>query len=180
METLIHRIVITATAALDCKESVGCRLNAAEVNRELSEYITHMRRFADRLYFHADYFDEDSGKMLRLFVYRAKRLRKMQFWEIRGVCLAEDYDEDFAEAGCLRAWTNSPIDDLPPNEPDWAISDRINRIMRKTEQTEDEDIFAEVLDGFEIERNKATAAGLLFLQNAGGKRRGRDGDKGNA
>jgi len=178
METLIHRIVITYVAALDCRESVGCRLNAADVNRELSEYITHMRCLADRLYFHADYFDEDSGKMLRFFVYRARRLRMMQFWEIRGVCLADDYDEDFAEAGCLRAWANSPIDDLP-EELDWAISDRTNRIMRKTEQTEDEDIFAEVLDGFEIERNKATAAGLLFLQNAGGKRRGRGGDKGN-
>jgi len=119
-EMLIHRAVVTAEAESDYIESVGGkRLDKGGVCRELSEYIS--RRYAGGRfgYFRVKHIDEAADKTLMLFVYRAARLGIMQFWEIRGICEADDWSEDTEESGLIRLWLKSKVEKL--GKGDWVI-----------------------------------------------------------
>jgi hypothetical protein len=174
-EELFHRIIVTGEAEVDYTESLGgSRLNKAELNAELSEYISVRQRRGcfQGDYFRAKYFDGGLNRMLMLFVYRAERLRNMQFWEVRGVCFAEDWNEDDEYYGRVRFWLDTKTEGLPETL-DWVIRYRMNEIRKVSEKTLEKNIAAEVLNGFECGRDKEIVEGLLFLQNASGKRRRR-------
>jgi len=120
---VLHKLSITAEAEFDLSESLGLpQLDKRTLKAEVEEYIIGMNK-AGRIpwwgYFRADYLDEDSGKLLKLFIYNGGRLGLMQFWDLAGVCLASEWSEEAEEKGLIRLWLRSKITDLIKG--DWVV-----------------------------------------------------------
>lgn len=165
---VINKITITAEAVFDYTETLGLpTLDKRRLKTEVEDYINIKNR-SGRLfrenYFRCKYLDEDSGRMLMLFLYRAERVSVMQNWLVRGICFAEDWTEDAEDDGLIRCWLKCMITELPDGD-DWAVSVRTNKILRETGKTAFENVLKEVLDDFECERDKKTAEKLAFLQS---------------
>jgi len=176
MSNLIHKLHITAEAAFDIKETLGLPcLDRRELKAQVEEYITHFET-AERLpwwgYFRCDYLCEDSGQKLKLFLYRRQRFLNMQHWDLAGVCLADDWDEEAEDDGVIRAWLNTKIDNLP-DEDDWVVRVRVWQIINETNKTVYENVLEEVKSEFEHCRDKKTAEKLAFLQSVFFSFRGR-------
>jgi len=143
------------------------KLDKRKLKAETEEYINRMNgggRLLYENYFRCKWYDEQTGLMLMLFLYRTAKMSVMQYWDVRGICPAEDWTEDAEEDGKIRNWVESPVTDLP-EEDDWAIRARVHKILLHTENEMYEDVEKEVLDAFEIETDKETAKKLVFLQS---------------
>ena len=167
-EILIHKINITDEAKCDVGESLDIQgFDWSEMKTEVEEYITHQTK-ENRTpwwgYFRCKYYDEDSDKMLMLFFYRGDRLSIMQFWNLVGICLAEDWTQDAEDNGEIRNWLKCRITDLSEEE-DWVIAYRVNRIIKETNKTKYEEVLKEVLNEFDCERDKEVAEQVAFLQS---------------
>lgn len=139
MGKVIHKAVITAEAQFDYEETaIGGRMPKAAIKSEIEEYVANMYS-AGLLrydgYFRAKYLDEDSGKMLMLFLYRGQRFGVMQTWKLKGVCLAEDWNEDLEYDGQIRAWLNSKLN--PEDKSDWVWDLRVWEREQKLLMEED-------------------------------------------
>lgn len=167
-EILIHKINITDEAKYDVRECLDIQnFNWSELKTEVEEYITHQTK-ENRIpwwgYFRCKYYDEDNDKMLMLFFYKGERLSVMQFWNLAGICLAEDWTQDAEDDGEIRNWLKCRITDLP-EEQDWVIVNRVNRIIKETNKTKYEEILKEVLNEINCERDKEVAEQVAFLQS---------------
>ena len=180
MAEVIHKLNITPEAAFDLSECLGLdKFNKRALKTETEEYLNNLT-VSGRLpwwgYFRCDYIDEDSGRRLKLFIYRGMRIGLMQYWDLTGVCEAADWTQDAEDDGLIRVWLESKIEDLP-DEEDWAVRVRVNKILKETEKTLWENVLQEVQNEFEHERDKAAAERVAFLQSVYFERRGRRVEK---
>lgn len=134
-ETVINKVVITAEAEFDYESEFGCPMPKADIKRETEEYIDGRLSHFSGYYFRAKYLDETTDRMLMLFLYKGETFGKMQMWEIRGVCPAEDWSEELEEDGQIRFWLNTPIE--PTEERDWVWDLRIKEAQRRRELAEE-------------------------------------------
>jgi hypothetical protein len=168
MEDLIHAVNVTPEAAFDYAACFGeARLDKKTLKAELSEYIGYMTA-AGRIpwwgYFRCDYDDARSGRRLKLFLYRQRRLGNMQYWDLVGLCLAEDWSEDAEDDGAVRRWLKEKVEDVPDYD-DWVVRRRVNEILNETSKTLWENVLEEVKNAFDCERDKEAAEKLAFLQS---------------
>jgi len=180
MAEVIHKLNITPEAAFDLSECLGLdKFNKRALKTETEEYLNNLT-VSGRLpwwgYFRCDYIDEDSGRRLKLFIYRGMRIGLMQYWDLTGVCEAADWTQDAEDDGLIRVWLESKIEDLP-DEEDWAVRVRVNKILKETEKTLWENVLQEVQNEFEHERDKAAAERVAFLQSVYFECRGRRVEK---
>jgi len=175
MAIVIHKLNITAEASFDIHEIGLPHLDKRRLKAEVEEYIFRMNA-SGRLpwwgYFRCDYLCEDSGKMLKLFIYRRERLLVMQHWDLAGVCEAKDWSLEAEEDGLVRAWLQTKITDLPDID-DWAVSARVWQVLNDTAKTVFENVLKEVENEFVCKRDKEDAQKLAFLQSVFFEFRGR-------
>jgi len=165
---VIHKISITTEARFDVFECVGLEaFDWRTFKSETEEYITHQAK-AGRIpwwgYFRADYIDEVSGRRLKLFFYKRSKIGLMQYWDLAGVCEADDWTQDAEDDGLIRAWLETKIDDLP-DEDDWAVRVRVSAKLKQTELTEFSEVLEEVKSEFDSVRDKKEAERLVFLES---------------
>ena len=111
-------------------------LDKKTLKAEVEEYINRMNRGGRLLYenyFRCKWYDEQTGLMLMLFLYRTTKMSVMQFWEVRGICKEADWSEEAEEDGYIRNWINSRIADLNC-EYDWVEELRIRQEKNKLEE----------------------------------------------
>ena len=121
-EIIINKVIITAEAKSDYEESVVCfPMPCSEIKLECEKYIDNLQDVGKPVgyYFRTKYLIESSGEMLMLFFYKGERFGLMQIWNLKGMCLADDWSEDAEDDGSIRTWLNSRIKDLPVN--DWVL-----------------------------------------------------------
>ena len=170
METgVIHKVNITAEAKLDVLYDLNLQgFDWRMLKAEIEEYIKNQSE-ASRIpwwgYFRVKFLDECSDTLLMLFCNKGKKMGIMQFWDLAGVCLAEDWSEDAEYAGEIRSWLNTKIDELP-EEDDWVVRVRVNEILKNTEKTQWTNVLEEVKDAFKCERDKEAAEKVALLQSA--------------
>jgi hypothetical protein len=176
MAEVIHKLNITPEARFDVFEGIGFdAFDFRTLKKETEEDIRHITvsgRPPWRGYFRCDYIDEDSGRRLKLFIYRGIKIGPMQYWELSGVCEAADWSQDAEDDGLVRVWIDGKIEDLPDGE-DWAVRLRTNKILKETEKTVFENVLEEVKNEFECAGDKEAAEGLAFLQSVHFEHRGR-------
>lgn len=188
---VVHKINITDEARLDVVQIGLEAFDWRSFKSETEEYITNQAK-AGRIpwwgYFRADYIDEDSGKRLKLFVYRAKAFGLMQTWDLRGICNADDWTQEAEDDGQVRAWLKTTVPPLVPEisvswleKIDWVIRARVHEILKNTDKTLWVNVLEEVKSAFNDDRDKAAAERLAFLQSVHfsfkGRRRARKAAK---
>jgi len=111
-------------------EEPQIRLDKHGLEAEVAEYIGHLYakgRIPWWGYLRADYEDEVTGKRLKLFIEKGVRLGTLQYWNIVGICLAADWNEDDEYDGYFRAWCKTELyegDDVPKDHVDWVRRER--------------------------------------------------------
>jgi hypothetical protein len=154
------------------------KFDTKTLQAELEEYIGYMTA-ADLIpwwgYFRADYCDEASGEMLKLFIRKGKLVGARQYWDLVGLMRAEDWTDELEDDGRIREWYNISVGlpDAGDRFQDWAVSDRVHRILQNTEKTLWKNVLREVLNEFNNERDKNDASDLAFLQSGLFEFRGR-------
>lgn len=178
---VINKIIITEEAVFDYEESLGLkRLDKSALKSETEEYIDYMNRNGRLLYenyFRCKYLDNESGRMLMLFLCRADKMNIMQNWRLAGVCFAEDWGEDAEEDGKIRAWLESGITDS--GDGDWVIEQAIRAEAHKIlcgwpVRGAISGLSTEVKSAIEHGNDQGTAEAVSLLQNAIGKRAWRE------
>ena len=119
-QNLIHKVHITPEAVFDYEECM--KLDVApkkDIKNEIEDYLYIKQREGQivKQYFRIKYYDEQSKEMLMLFVKKGHIFASMQMWLVVGICLAEDYDEQFEDAGANKSWYDSSITVLA--KTDW-------------------------------------------------------------
>lgn len=161
-ESVINKVVITAEAEFDYVSETDSPMPKADIKRETEDYINgNLQRFGG-YYFRAKYPDETTDRMLMLFFYKGKTFGKMQIWELRGICQADDWSEELEESGQVRLWLNTSLE--PNDTTDWVWDLRIQQEKHRQELAEEfgeeeESIMPgikELLDNYKI--NKARIA----------------------
>ena len=162
---VIHKLNITAEASLDIKECLGdIVFDKRRFKADVEEYIQNMsRRLPWWGYFRADYEDDDTER-LKLFIYKGKKIGIMQYWDLKGVCLAKDWSEEMEDEGHIRSWLNTKIIDVP-DEEDWVIRYRVWKVLRNTNKTSYKKVIEEVRSEFDNNRDKEAAKKMAFLQS---------------
>ena len=162
---VIHKLNITAEASLDIKECLGeAVFDKRKIKAEVEEYIQNMsRRLPWWDYFRADY-EDDNTERLKLFIYKGIRIGLMQYWDLKGVCLAKDWSEEMEDEGHIRSWINTKIEDIPEEE-DWVVRFRVWQVIRNTDKTSYDKFIEEVLNDFDNDRDKEVAEQMAFLQS---------------
>ena len=67
--------------------------------------------------------------MLMLFFYKGRRFGIMQIWELSGICLETDWNEELEDSGRIRAWLLTSIN---PDDDDWV------EILREQQEKQNE------------------------------------------
>lgn len=132
MEIVIDKILITEEAKSDYIDTVGYELPSKDIKSEVEAYIELLkssRRFTSGRYFHVNYLDEDADKTVKLFFYKGETIGRMQMWNLSGVCLAEDWNEQIEESGQIRLWLNTSLN--PKEETDWVWDLRVREEQKK-------------------------------------------------
>ena len=62
--------------------------------------------------------------MLMLFFYKGQKIGPMQLWDLKGICLAESWNEILEEKGVIRNWLKHGID--TEDKADWVLELREN------------------------------------------------------
>ncbi len=138
-QNIINKVVITAEAKFDFEQVLDLgKMPKAEMQYDIEEYIDIKNKDGRMLatkYFRVKYIDERSGEMLMLFIYRSKKMRCMQHWKVKGICIAENWTVEDEESGAIKNWINSTITDMP-KEQDWVEKHRIWKEEQKRLQKE--------------------------------------------
>ena len=132
MEIVIDKILITEEAKSDYIDTVGYELPSKDIKTEVEAYIELLkssRRFTSGRYFHVNYLDEDADKTVKLFFYKGETIGRMQMWNLVGVCLAEDWNEQVEESGQIRLWLKTSLN--PKEETDWVWDLRVREEQKK-------------------------------------------------
>jgi len=120
-EIYIHKVHVSPEAKYDYEECMELGvIPKMEIKNAVEEFL-YIRQSEGELkhYYRLKYFDERSNEMLMLFIRKGKNLLSMQIWEIKGICLAEDFDEDFEDLGKNKSWYESSIDITGFPKIDW-------------------------------------------------------------
>ena len=96
----------------------------ADIKAECEEYIENHPTAKHRHYFRAKYYDETQNRMLMLFFYKGQKIGPMQMWNLKGICLAESWNEILEEKGVIRNWLKHGID--TEDKADWVLELREN------------------------------------------------------
>lgn len=168
MENLIHKVHITSEAVFDYEKTMAFgNLNKVKLKFEIEEYLKNICN-TDKLfncnYFRCKYYDDNSNKMLMIFIYKGKKFGIMQTWILSGICIVEDWNDILEEFGEVKQWLRKEIDNFS-NEIDWVIKFRVRKIMKNTNEIFLEDVLKEVQNEFGCERDKKTSERLLLLQS---------------
>lgn len=99
-----------------------------------------------------------------LFIYKSNKLSIMQHWDLAGVCLAETWTQELEDSGFIRSWLKVKVQDIPESE-DWAIRERVTRVLEETTKTKLIKVLQEVTNEFECKRDKEIAEEMAFLQS---------------
>ena len=132
MEIAIDKILITEEAESDYIDTVGYEMPKRDIKAEVEAYIELLkcsRRFTSGRYFHVNYLDEDADKTVKLFFYKGEAIGRMQMWNLAGVCLAEDWNEQVEESGQIRLWLKTSLN--PKEETDWVWDLRVREEQKK-------------------------------------------------
>lgn len=168
-ENLIHKVHITPEAVFDYEETLELgTLPKNEIKAELEEYIDYITKsgYLNRTTYHkCKYYDEHSDRMLMLFIYKAERFGIMQTWEVKGICIADEWNETLEDEGIIRQWCRTEIENLH-DEKDWVIQVRIQETIKDTRARLKEEFIREVRNAFICGRDKETAAKMALLQCA--------------
>jgi len=108
-EKVIPKVLITEDAQSDYEDIIGGIMPKAEIKRETEEYISNCIGRFGGYHFKAKYQSESIGQMLLMFFYKGEQFDNMQMWELRGICLEEDWDEISEECGQIRFWLNTRL-----------------------------------------------------------------------
>ncbi len=141
MEAVINKVVITEEAAFDYESAYALPIPKADIKSECEAYIEERiksGRLLGRYYFRAKYLDEATDKMLLLFFYKGQKFGRMQMWELKGICEADDWSERMEEEGQVRLWLKTSIN--PKEDGDW-VEDL--RIREEKQRKEAEDYYDE-------------------------------------
>ena len=166
-EKIINVISITPEAFYDYKKGLllgTLNQNQKHLKKDVADYIKLRKDvLGHKHYFRCKYLDEKNNVMLMLFIYRGNKLLNMQYWLLSGICLEDDWDEDFEDKGLIRLWLKTKIEDMPDGMDD-VVVDRVKEIIKNTGKTKWENVLKEVLDAFNCERDKGYAEKLALLQ----------------
>ena len=135
LQNLIHKVHITPEAVFDYEECM--ELDVApkkDIKNEIEDYLYIKQREGQiiKQYFRIKYYDEKSDEMFMLFVKKGHIFANMQMWLVLGICLAEDYDEQFEDTGVNKSWYDSKIDITGLPKTDWANEIRNREQIVKT------------------------------------------------
>ena len=108
----------------DEPEYISPVMPIADIKAESEEYIEIHPTAKHRHYFHVKYYDESQGQMLMLFFYKGQKIGPMQLWDLKGICLAESWNEILEEKGVIRNWLKHGID--TEDKADWVLELREN------------------------------------------------------
>lgn len=132
-----NKVVMTKEAKCDYESITNHLLNVTKMKKRLTKYINYQQasgRLLWERYFRVKYYDEQSDRMLMLFVYKGLLDEGKRLWEIKGICFEEDWNEDLEECGQIRVWLNSSLN--PPDEGDWVWDMRVREEERQKELEE--------------------------------------------
>ena len=148
MEATIHELIISEGAKFDYAflydKLVGdfgsdlppnFRVNK-ELVQETEVYLATNKRTRYKHYLRLKYIDEINDKELMLFIIRRKQIDKIQKWELVGISLFDDWNEDLEECGQIRAWYETKIVNMP-QERDWVLEKNTYKILDKLEEIRD-------------------------------------------
>lgn len=101
------------------REYLSPSMPISEMKAECEDYIEIHPSVKYSHYFRAKYYDETKEKMLMLFFYKVKKIGPMQLWDLKGICLADDWDEISEEKGIIRNWLKHDIQ--TEDKTDWVL-----------------------------------------------------------
>lgn len=175
MESIIHKVVISKEAIFDYSDFTQApAMPKAAMKDEAEEYITNFtsQGLLRDNYFKANFYDDTSDKMLKLFFHKSYKIGIMQLWVVVGICTIDDWDAELEEFGIIRAWLSSTIDikDLPM--ADWVVRLRAVEIVNHPQCYSINGLKQEVKNAFEYGNDKELVEELCFLQITSRKRNG--------
>lgn len=122
-DNLIHKVHITSEARFDYEDMFGSieGMPVSDMRWQVEEYFDILKAEGFRIDWcqRIKYFDEDANAMLLLFIKESRRFGNMQVWDVLGIMLADDFDEELECEGAYRVWHNTKIEDLP--DEDWVV-----------------------------------------------------------
>lgn len=137
MEEVVNKVVITEEAQSDYESMFHRQMPKTDIKHEAEDFLENIRGSLFGYYLRAKYLDESLDRMLMLFFYKGKRFGRMQMWELKGVCRAEDWSELLEEEGQIRAWLNSPLE--PEDDGDWVCDLRVAMERAQAERRDYDD-----------------------------------------
>ena len=175
VEATIHELIISEGAKFDYAflydKLVGdfgsdlppnFRINK-EIISETEMYLATNKKVRHKHYLRLKYIDEINYKELMLFIIRRKQINNIQKWELVGISLFEDWNEDLEECGQIRAWYETKIVDIP-QERDWVLEKNTYKILDKLEEIRDVGEYEDY-----IEARERVARELSKPQGDGGR-----------
>lgn len=141
---ILHKVVITTEAkfdyasifnlleVIDEESFLPSRFQIPDMKKELEYYIQSQKKYWYKHYFKVKYLDEHTGTMLYVFIRPGIVIGKMKNWNVVGICIADDWNEDLEEMGAIKGWLDTKIEDLP-DEEDWVEVRYRNKILEKLE-----------------------------------------------
>lgn len=130
----INKVVITEEAEFDYEVILGLPMPKADIKEACENYIESRYDGGRTLwgyYYKWKYYDETADKMLLLFFYKGQKFGTMQMWDLCGVCLEEDWNENLEDCGQIRSWLKSKLN--PIDNGDWVWDERVREEKRRKE-----------------------------------------------
>ena len=121
-QNLIHKVHITPEAVFDYEECMELDVvPKKDIKNQIEDYIYKKQHEGQKIlwYFRIEIYDKQLDKMLMVFVKKGQMFASMQMWLVVGICLAEDYDEDYEDTGVNKSWYDSKIDITELPKTDW-------------------------------------------------------------
>ena len=137
---ILHKVVITTEAqfdyasifnlleVIDEESFLPSRFQIPDMKAELEWFIQTNRKYLYKQYFKVKYLEEQTGTMLYVFVRPGLVIGKMKNWDVVGICIADDWNEDLEEMGAIKGWLDTKIENLP-DEEDWVEVRYRNKIL---------------------------------------------------
>ena len=139
MDLLLHKVNLTEEVKFDYETSISPNFDliSKEIKKELEFYIQNHTKIWNKRYMRLTYYDEQSDSMLMFFIREYKQFLSMKTWNVVGVCLVEDWNEELEECGQIKAWLDTT---LTPKEDelDWVEVLRLRQEQEERERKLDE------------------------------------------
>lgn len=139
MDLLLHKVNLTDEVKFDYETSISPNFDliSKEIKNELEFYIQQHTKIWHKRYMRLTYYDEQSDSMLMFFIREYKQFLSMKTWNVVGVCLAEDWNEELEECGQIKAWLDTTL--IPKeDELDWVEVLRLRQEQEERERKLDE------------------------------------------